>query len=254
MQNLKVLVNLNQLSSKLVGSQLFTIGTFDYNNNNIFNRRSYIFAYKDGDVFTLNSIDGNCEILLSVNPYLQDVSTVPVSMFYNSTFNTLNLALNSGHVLSILLKDDLTLMESEAQCVGCISNGIQTVVLSPDNESIVFLDGTNHIILMNGNFEPLAENFLFGSDKGEQEMINVGWGKKETQFHGSEGKAAAKLIISDKNKSTHSEVNKQPVVTWRGDSSLFAVSYWCPLNKYQKIKIFNKDGSLQCTSEFVPGK
>lgn len=32
---------------------------------------------------------------------------------------------------------------------------------------------------------------LYSSQFGEGEFITVGWGKKETQFHGSEGKQAA---------------------------------------------------------------
>lgn len=251
MKNLSVFVHLNQFSNSLVDSQLLTIGTFDYNNN-IFKRKGFVFTFKDGEIFALNPIDGKCVLLISVNSNLYDVSTVPVYMFYNSIFNSLNLALQNGDVLSILLKDDLTPIDSEAQCVGCISSGLQTAVMSPDNESIVFLDGSNTLIIMTGNFEPLAETFLFGSDQGEQEMVNVGWGKKETQFHGSEGKAAAKMNVTDECDA--SEGNRQPLITWRGDSNLFAVSFWCPLKNYQRVKIFNKAGILQCTSEFLLGK
>lgn len=252
MINLSVFVHLNQHSSSLAGSQLFTIGTVDYNIN-IFKRKCFVFTYKDGEIFALNPIDGKCALLISLSDDLNDASTVPVYMVYNSIFNSLNLALQNGDVLSILLKDDLTMKEKEAQCVGCISSGLQTAVISPDNESIVFLDGSNTLIIMTGNFVPLAETYLFGSDQGEQEMVNVGWGKKETQFHGSEGKAAAKIKITDECDASEGS-SRQPLIKWRGDSNLFAVSFWCPLKNYQSVKIFDKAGILQCTSEFLPGK
>ena len=44
---------------------------------------------------------------------------------------------------------------------------------------------------MTRDFEPLSEVELDQEAFGDGQFVNIGWGAKETQFHGSEGKAAA---------------------------------------------------------------
>ena len=43
---------------------------------------------------------------------------------------------------------------------------------------------------MTRDFEPLSEVELDQEAFGDGQFVNIGWGAKETQFHGSEGKAA----------------------------------------------------------------
>jgi elongator complex protein 1 len=51
----------------------------------------------------------------------------------------------------------------------------------------------------------------------------VGWGKKETQFHGTEGKAAR---VRAAERGTLSPWDDGRVrVVWRGDGQMLAVSY-----------------------------
>lgn len=53
---------------------------------------------------------------------------------------------------------------------------------------------------------------------------SVGWGRKETQFHGSAGKQAA-LNKVDTSKFTLSEDDDHNArIAWRGDGSFFVVS------------------------------
>jgi elongator complex protein 1 len=56
-------------------------------------------------------------------------------------------------------------------------------------------------------------------------FVTVGWGKKETQFHGSEGKAAAKLPTQVDPNPAFDWDDKKPRIRWRGDSEYFAISY-----------------------------
>ena len=44
---------------------------------------------------------------------------------------------------------------------------------------------------MTRDFDPITEVPIHPSEFGEAAFVTVGWGKKETQFHGSEGKQAA---------------------------------------------------------------
>jgi elongator complex protein 1 len=53
---------------------------------------------------------------------------------------------------------------------------------------------------------------------------SVGWGKKETQFHGSEGKAAAQRKVDVNRYTTSSDDDQQPRISWRGDGSFYVMS------------------------------
>lgn len=64
---------------------------------------------------------------------------------------------------------------------------------SPDQELLVLVTKDMKTILMSCMFDPVHEVQLLSQEFGEQEFVAVGWGKKETQFHGSEGKQAAKV-------------------------------------------------------------
>uniref|UniRef100_A0AAQ5ZD13 Elongator complex protein 1 n=1 Tax=Amphiprion ocellaris TaxID=80972 RepID=A0AAQ5ZD13_AMPOC len=83
-------------------------------------------------------------------------------------------------------------------------------------------------------------------------FITVGWGKKETQFHGSEGKQAAQKKIQEVQPAVAWD-DRRPRVTWRGDGQLFAVSAICPQTGAMKIRVWNREGVLQATSEPING-
>lgn len=61
---------------------------------------------------------------------------------------------------------------------------------SPDQELLVLVTKDFNVILMSCTFDPIKESYLLCDEFGEKQFITVGWGKKETQFHGSEGKQA----------------------------------------------------------------
>ena len=53
--------------------------------------------------------------------------------------------------------------------------------------------------------------------------MNVGWGKKETQFHGTEGKEARARQAERGHLSAQDDGRVR--VVWRGDGQMLAVSY-----------------------------
>lgn len=61
---------------------------------------------------------------------------------------------------------------------------------SPDQELLVLVTKDLKVILMSCTYDPINEQSLISEEFGEKQFITVGWGKKETQFHGSEGKHA----------------------------------------------------------------
>lgn len=92
---------------------------------------------------------------------------------------------------------------------------------------------------------------MHAPDVGQKQFITVGWGKKETQFHGSEGKKAAvtKPIEQCENDSDDGLSR----ITWREDGSLFAVGFLHKENKMRQFKVFNREGILQYSSEQING-
>lgn len=63
---------------------------------------------------------------------------------------------------------------------------------SPEQEVVVFITKTNNVVVMTCTYDPISEHTLQEQCEQEQQFVNVGWGRKETQFHGSESKSAAK--------------------------------------------------------------
>uniref|UniRef100_A0A8B9PLY6 Elongator complex protein 1 n=1 Tax=Apteryx owenii TaxID=8824 RepID=A0A8B9PLY6_APTOW len=113
---------------------------------------------------------------------------------------------------------------------------------SPDQELFLLVTGQQTLIMMTRDFEPITEKQIHQDDFGEEKFVALGWGKKETQFHGSEGKQAA-----------HPWDDGRPRVTWRGDGQFVAVSAVCPETGARKIRVWNRELVLQSTSEPISG-
>lgn len=64
---------------------------------------------------------------------------------------------------------------------------------SPDQDLLVLVSKDLKMTTMSCTFDPISEVELMDQDFGNKQFITVGWGKKETQFHGSVGKQAAKV-------------------------------------------------------------
>ncbi|ROT79243.1 elongator complex protein 1-like, partial [Penaeus vannamei] len=130
--------------------------------------------------------------------------------------------------------------------------GLDAACWSPDQELLVLVTRESSVVMMTAEFDPLIEFPLNHDGFGESEFINIGWGKKETQFHGQQGKAAAKSA-----KSTVVPVSELddliPRISWRGDGEMFAVSYVTNESKCRRIRVINNEGVLQYTSEETSG-
>ena len=97
---------------------------------------------------------------------------------------------------------------------------------------------------------------LFLDHHNADAPMNVGWGSKQTQFHGSLGKAAAHELSTIK-VSTSTDDDMLPRISWRGDGSLFAVSSLTPPDASgmtrRIIRVYDRMASLQSTSEPLAG-
>ena len=88
--------------------------------------------------------------------------------------------------------------------------------------------------------------------------INVGWGSKQTQFHGSLGKAAAQAATNLDNFGSSPDDDEIPRISWRGDGAYFVVSVLSSKNpqsglRRRILRVYNRDAALQSTSEAVAG-
>lgn len=121
---------------------------------------------------------------------------------------------------------------------------------------------------MTRDFDVLSEAPLKTSEFGDEQSVNVGWGSKETQFHGSQGKSAAAASNEQQKFASRGgsspDDDRRPRISWRGDGAFFVVSSLEAINPrpntsepythYRRIlRVYDRQGSLQSTSEKTPG-
>ncbi|EGV92490.1 elongator complex protein 1 isoform X1 [Cricetulus griseus] len=143
------------------------------------------------------------------------------------------------------------LSTQQLECVGSVASGITVMSWSPDQELVLLATGQQTLIMMTRDFEVITEQQIHQDDFGEGKFVTVGWGSKETQFHGSEGRQAAFPV--QMHESALPWDDHKPQITWRGDGQFFAVSVVCPQTGARKIRVWNREFALHSTSEPVPG-
>lgn len=159
--------------------------------------------------------------------------------------NELCIGTNDGDV--IVLNLQTMQQESVTFCEG----GIETMSWSPDQEVVTFVTKSKLLVVMNSNYDPIYEHSLDDTAFGDQEFITVGWGKKETQFHGTEGNQAAKQKLDMGIEVNANECDRKISIVWRGDGEYFAVSFVGANGRM--FKVYDKEGRLQFTSEKLNG-
>lgn len=169
-----------------------------------------------------------------------------LSLVFLSEYQSLCIGKKSG---DILLYD---VSSGKVEAVGCVSGGIVAMQWSPDFELVVIVSGEEKLLLMTKDFDPISEKGLHPSEFGECIPITAGWGSKETQFHGSEGKQAAKVEARPPDPAFPWD-DKQPRVSWRGDGQYYITSCISPAGGNRKLRVWSRDGSLQYTGEDMNG-
>ncbi|RZF38626.1 hypothetical protein LSTR_LSTR015983, partial [Laodelphax striatellus] len=250
MRNLKLLSCFIAENNILKGAECFCVGA-RVDTTGGFERKEFgdiIFVYCNHRIYYLEDNGKTCNELYNFENYYTTENTdyTSVSIEYNHINDSIVIALRNGDIFSFEWQ------AKTIDCIGSVDSGLKAMGFSPDLEVLVLATGGDTLILMDGLFNPIVEVSLNSTEPVEKQMVNVGWGKKETQFHGSEGKAArTKTIETDVNLNLEDDHGLR--ITWREDSSLFAVSFWCSVEHARKIKIYNNRGKLQCNSEVLPG-
>ncbi|KAF9222466.1 pol II transcription elongation factor [Gyrodon lividus] len=216
---------------------------------------------RDATYAATESTEG--EILLWRTPGITSPPVSGSSFVFCGSFATPNPRIVSLRVLSELSQlalvtltgdivvwglDECGKFVGDAEVQGTVESGIAAAVWSPDDSLLTLVTGAL-VILMTSTFDVLSEVPI-----ETNVPINVGWGSKETQFHGSIGRAH---LSADKPNGEGENLNLdddgRPRVTWRGDGAYFAVSARSRPLSQRVIRVYSHEGRLQSTSQSVPG-
>ncbi|CAB4001430.1 Elongator complex 1 [Paramuricea clavata] len=185
------------------------------------------------------------ELLLESSFPDNDSSQSIVGIQYLPLLDGVCFATSSGDVNLF----DTTIPQLE--CVGSVDSGLTCMSWSPDQEIVAFTTGQATIILMNKDFDPVSEVPIRSEIFATDAPVNVGWGKKETQFHGSLGKEAAKIKSEDDSGRVRTEDDDMmPRISWRGDGQFFVVSSVSEKGN-RELRVWSREGDVLSTSEFV---
>jgi elongator complex protein 1 len=141
------------------------------------------------------------------------------------------------------------------EIIGTVTPGnVLAASFSPDSSRLAIVTSASNptLILMDPtSFDVISSASMVTSDYGEDAPINVGWGSKATQFHGSIGKAAAQSSTVPDQSTISPDDDKKPRISWRGDAQYFSVSM--VQNNRRVVRVYNRQAVLQNTAENVPG-
>ncbi|KAJ4471530.1 IkappaB kinase complex IKAP component [Lentinula aciculospora] len=159
--------------------------------------------------------------------------------------------MRNGDITTASLDDEMLMMEVQ----GSVDEGLQAAAWSPDNSLLALTTGDNKLILMTLTFDVISETPLETAEFGQDAPINVGWGSKQTQFHGSLGKAAAQTSSSNIPVGCSPDDDNLPRISWRGDGAYFVVSSITPTGplSHRVLRVYDHQAVLQSTSESVSG-
>ncbi|NWY91467.1 ELP1 protein, partial [Loxia curvirostra] len=187
------------------------------------------------------------EVSLTVDGYLpEDGSGCIVGVEDLPEQESVCVATAAGDILLCNLSTE------QVECVGSVDSGLSVMSWSPDQELVLLATGQQTLIMMTRDFEPISEKQIHQDEFGEGKFVALGWGKKETQFHGSEGKQAAHRKQTEV-LPTSAWDDGRPRVTWRGDGQFVAVSAVCPETGARKVRVWSRELVLQSTSEPISG-
>ncbi|KAI0326070.1 IkappaB kinase complex IKAP component [Cubamyces sp. BRFM 1775] len=177
-----------------------------------------------------------------------------VSLHVLPDSHSLVVITRAGDITTIALDEDAP----AAEVVGSVDGGVMGAAWSPDDTLLVLVTGEDKLLLMTSTFDVLSEAPLHPREFGEEAPVNVGWGAKHTQFHGSLGKDAAKASIPPTAVGASPDDDGHVRVSWRGDGAYFTVSVLEGATEpetrpHRTLRVYSREAALQSTAEPVPG-
>ncbi|KAJ2735225.1 putative elongator complex protein 1 [Coemansia sp. BCRC 34962] len=177
------------------------------------------------------------------------------------------LALRSGDIFTVRVGSAGG--SGEAELVGTVDSGIMACGWSPDEELLALVTGEARLLLMTQDFDVVDEFPLSQGQQGEEAPVALGWGKRETQYHGKAGKAAAAALQTadpaqrsetarsrmgdgDGDGDGNGEDDGVTRISWRGDGAFFAVSFVAQ-GGARELRVFSREGRLHSIGEQIEG-
>ncbi|KAJ2467966.1 putative elongator complex protein 1, partial [Coemansia sp. RSA 2337] len=229
----------------------------------VVNKAVYALVSDNNGSALLCSVQLDTPGSMAVTGEARQVCTLPFSMTSNTSVLASNmqflmeresvfLALRSGDIFTVRVEVQ---GDSEApELVGTVDSGIMACAWSPDEELLALVTGEARLLLMTQDFDVVDEFPLAQGQQGEEVQVALGWGKRETQYHGKAGKAAA-LETSDPVQSQianarmdDGEDDGQTRISWRGDGAFVAVSFIAQ-NGAREMRVFSREGRLHSIAE-----
>ncbi|CCE61753.1 hypothetical protein TPHA_0B00810 [Tetrapisispora phaffii CBS 4417] len=225
--------------------------------------------------------DGSKNVLVSSN--FETYNDTLLSFVHFADINQLVFIFKGGDIISCTY-DSTTFdpLLTVVEIVGSIDNGIEAAEWSSDEETLVLVTADSNVVVLSKLFEPISEVPLQVEDLKMSKHVNVGWGKKETQFRGAgaremerqalESLKASGLVgnelrdptmpyMVDSGIATNHD-NGSVSISWRGDCEYFAVSRLqtvtdpddetLTINR-RVLRVYNRECVLDSVSEPVDG-
>lgn len=167
-----------------------------------------------------------------------------VGFEYRALDDNFSLAVHKS--LIVYNPSRIPFQEPDDEELAAFSFPIMCMKWSPDQEIVVVVTSDFTCFVLDSGYQTLAETLMVEDDFGDEEFVNVGWGKKETQFHGSAGKHSRVAVVT--GVPITDDPAKDCAISWRGDGAYFVVI----LTNYENqrlFKVFDKEGALKFTSE-----
>ncbi|SCU94409.1 LAME_0F07360g1_1 [Lachancea meyersii CBS 8951] len=223
---------------------------------------------------------GNCNVLASFN--IQTFGDKLLSFMHFGDICQLVFVLAQGDIVTATYDpESYDLALSVVEIVGSIEGGVAAAEWSLDEETLALATCEHNVVVLSRQFEPIAEHKLTVGDLKMSKHVDVGWGKKETQFRGKGARAMERVALESLKASglrgtelrdptmpymvdtgvVGAMDSGETTISWRGDCEYFVVSTVEVIQKENEeelsrraFRVFSRDGQLDSASEPVDGQ
>lgn len=144
--------------------------------------------------------------------------------------------------------------EEKIEIVGSVDAGISAAAWSPEEGLLAIATRARTFLFMTRDFESVADVAFSADDLKASKHVDVGWGKKETQFKGKRARALRDPTMPETvdEGTVHELDKKNTTISWRGDGAYVAVNGLEPGSR-RVIRVYSREGALDSASEPVDG-
>lgn len=175
-----------------------------------------------------------------------------ISLQYFADTSSTCLVMEGGDI--VVVRESPQHGEDKIEIVGSVDVGLSAAAWAPDEELLAIATKSNTLLYMTRDFDNIAVITLAPDDLKASQHVSVGWGKKETQFHGKRAKALRDPTVPetvDEGKLSPFDDGKTSL-SWRGDGAYLAVNS-VESGTRRVVRVYSREGQLDSVSEPVDG-